>query len=244
MMMTTRKALLTRPISESLKLQQKLELIGINSEISPALEIKKNSFEINASTLESYQAIIISSKYTARYLKNIPDNIPIYSIGGATTQSLEEQNLTVSATAEENSPSLYKLLKINSTATTKFIHIGGENISDNFQKYILNSDLNVDHVSVYQAVAQKALSPKAINALKNNAISTVFLFSPRSGEIFESLCEREALTDRLKTITALCLASTVVKSLGKNKWQAIEIANHANTASMIEKYTDLIKSQE
>lgn len=242
--MTAQKVLLTRPSGESLKLQQELDLIGINSDISPALEIEETPFQFHHDELQNYDGILITSKYSATYLPIFSENIPIFSIGRETTKSLEDNGLKVSFTADHSSKFLYELLKKQLPQAKRFIHFGGKHISENFKKHIINSDLDIEHKSVYIAKEQSSLTKDAASSLKNNQISTVFLFSPRSAEIFEKLCEQAGLSDRLKTITALCLAPTVVKSLNNMKWKAIIHAKQPNAASMIETYTGLIKSQE
>ncbi len=237
--------LLTRPERESLKIKDKLNKLGINSEISPTLKILAKIPQNTPQPLERYDIILITSKYTADHIQpHLTSTIPIYTIGQETTKALEEKGIKVTLTAGGNSQSLYKLIKENYPKSKNLIHFGGEDISANFKKHILESAFHVDHVSLYKAHPCTTLTDTAIILLKSHNISHVLHFSPRSAEIFETLCDQHGLTDRLSTITALCLAPTVVKSLDNNKWKKVDVARHANTSSMIEKLMDMTKSQE
>ncbi len=245
--MTQNVVLITRPEEDSRDLQYQLSALNIPSAVAPLLSIQPARHDFEWHTLKNYSGVIITSKHTTMYLnpKLREEDIPVFVIGRETLKSLMYRGFHVFAAASGDSVSLHGVLhdylaNQNKPEACRFVHFGGMHISTNFQKNILESDLNVDHVSLYEAAATRELSKENILYLQQDKVHTVLFFSSRSAVIFEQLCEKYDLTQRLRHIQALCLAPSVVKSLDETKWKRIAASAEPNTAAIIASLKDII----
>lgn len=248
--MTQDIVLITRPEPDSRDLQHQLSANNIASAIAPTMSIQPAKQFYNWNNLDQYDGVLITSKHTGIYLdqKLKESKLPIFTIGEETLKSLMFRDFKVEETANGNSLSLKKILdeyidKKGNLREYHFIHFGGVHVSTAFKQHILDSDLKVTHIPLYEAVAIRDFSSETINSLREQKIGLVVFFSSRSAVIFEGLCEKYALTDTLKHIRALCLAPSVVKSLDEAKWKNIITAAEPNSAAMMKSLKETM-SQE
>ncbi len=61
----------------------------------------------------------------------------------------------------------------------------------------------------------------------------VLFFSPRTAESFASLCARDGLSERCRTLTAFCLSPAVAEAAAL-PWRAVRIAARPDQESLLE----------
>jgi uroporphyrinogen-III synthase len=226
--------LLTRPIEDSQKIANELKKLGIGSEISPLLEIKKKLNVIPDQ--EKYQAIILTSKHAVLGLidTNIKKSMPIYCVGDATSSFVVNLGFLNVVSASGDAGDLTRLTIKNLTPSEgPILYLCGQHANSNINDKLELSGFTVVASIVYEAKEIKSLSKTVVKSLKKKEISGVFLYSPRSARILCNVIECLNLQKTSHGLVVYCLSSAVANEVKSLIWKDVLIAQKPNNLEML-----------
>lgn len=219
-----KRVLLTRPYSDSLKLAECLSQQGIESVISPVLEISYPSFEEGA--LESLKKktpdlVILTSRHAVGLLTQFdfkPD-ITLYVVGPSTEKACRAGGFSHIITADQSATSLFDLLKKETLKNKNILYLRGETIALDLKAILAEEGAFVQEVVAYTAKPAVKLTDDAILALRQGTLTDVVFYSLRSAQIFMDLIKKEELESKLLSLSAHAISSQILDFLKSFDWQ-------------------------
>lgn len=92
----------------------------------------------------------------------------------------------------------------------------------------------VQSVTVYSMEACRHFSPEVERMLKAGELDGVILMSPRTAEIYVSLCHRHGARDCAKTLLYLCLSDNVAAKLASLNPHHVRVSGKPNRKALLE----------
>jgi len=204
--------LLTRPHLDSQKLAQKLQTAGHEYLIDPVMDIDFQAPGDVSTCSDQHQALLFTSANGVRaYCKYYaPRTKTVFAVGNATAEAAAEAGFTDIQVAGGNVDKLAELVKTALDPNNgPLLHIAGQHVAGDLKGLLQKAGFDVIKQVLYQAKASEKLSHETTNALKNQQIDIIPLYSPRTARLFMELIQQENLQKTLANITALCLSSAV-----------------------------------
>ena len=206
--------LVTRPAASGHILCQKLTALGYDVMHEPMLAIKP--VVSVPPDFTSFAALLITS---ANALAMLPDvarreaqQLPCLCVGDATAAAARAAGFTEVHSAKGAGADLAQLVQRHFPQShAHFLHICGAETDSTVQTLLHAAHYQVTSWVVYQAIPQTAFSPTLSEALAQNFIKVVLLFSPRSAHIFVTLAHQAKLD--LRTLWAISLSPAVAAAL-------------------------------
>lgn len=218
--------LITRPIQESRVTARQIEASGFGTFIEPLLSIKHLNVKIPP--LDDYAALIFTSVQAVRALGN--QNIPVYTVGDKTARRARQAGYKNVISAGGNADDLIDLLKQeNMPKDSKLLYLSGYDIA----KEINVDNLIVTRLPLYQAEQVDAFSAELLSLLHQHKLRYVLFYSVRTALCFNDLVKKHECTPALKSIKALCISDSVVKSLKDLPWKDVQCAKSPNNDALI-----------
>jgi uroporphyrinogen-III synthase len=161
---------------------------------------------------------------------------PVFAVGDNSAQAALSAGFTNVISAQGDVRDLADvMIKLSEkTPLISPIYVRAEDISYDFKEILREKGINMREIIGYRAVEVEKLSIKLLHALDNNEIKAVMFFSARGAECFSSLIQQYGRVTRLKSAKALCIASSVVKSVSVLPFETIQIANRTDRHGMME----------
>jgi uroporphyrinogen-III synthase len=213
------RVLLTRPLRESLQLAHILSLCGHEGIVSPVLEIVPVAWGLPAAEIDA--VVLTSQNAVPETHLDILKNIPCFCIGDATATAARAAGLTVASQAGGDRCALVAEIAAANPAQVLFL-------SGHQERADLIAELAAAHITatkriVYRAVPLPEFSPEASQALQQNAIDWVVLYSPRSARLFCGLLAQVPMAGAPEFQLA-CLSEAVAGA-----WRAVPGASGASS---------------
>jgi uroporphyrinogen-III synthase len=210
------RLLVTRPEPEASAFADELRALGHEPVLQPLLEFHALDFDL--APLRAAEALIVTSASSLRALKergalkDIVDK-PLFCVGVQTAKrALSAGFLTVLEIAETGEELAGKIAA-RWPKGGRILHIMGEHMAFDIAGALASQGFSVDSVVVYSMEACVEFSPSAGAMLKAGEIDGVILMSPRTAEIYVSLCHRYGNPNCAKTPSYFCLSGNVAAKL-------------------------------
>jgi uroporphyrinogen-III synthase len=228
------KVLLTRPRQDSKRIAVELRKLNISSIISPVLCILLNPIEKQKH--HHHQAVLLSSKHSIAGLSSlkIRKSLPIYCVGDATSYAVSDEGFSNVYSASGDINDLTSLVRKSLISTDgSILYLSGLRNKGEVIDDLECLGFEIENRVVYEAKAVQSLNELAIKALAKNEIQGVFLYSPRSAEIFVKMIEKLGFQKIAMNLKVYCLSSAVADSVKELKWNKVLIARRPNNLEML-----------
>lgn len=203
--------LITRPISDALRLQQRIE----ESTKAPTLLEPMIEVSIEPKTevldLKKYNSLIFTSRNSVSYLRqyNCSEFLTkrCFAIGDSTKEELESMGFQDVFSAQSD---IEKLIE----AVLEFggqdpLYLRGDMISRDLKKDIFCYEL-----LCYKVAPTEKLSQNLIDSMQSGDIKVAVFFSENTAKVFLSLCKKYGVAKFLKNITILTVSYKLKNYMG------------------------------
>lgn len=231
------RLLVTRPEPEARAFADELRALGHDAILQPLLEFHALQFDLEP--LRSAQAIIVTSGNSLRALQEtcgVKDivSIPLYCVGEETAKrarSLGFQNLVAIADTAE---ALAGKIISSARKDEPLVHITGEHQAFDLADALAREGFCVQSVRVYSMEACGEFSASVDAMLKAGEIDGVILMSPRTADIYVSLCHRHGNLNCAKTLSYFCLSGNVAAKLASFEPDRVLVSRKPNKEALLD----------
>ena len=136
--------------------------------------------------------------------------------------------------ADGDANALEELLNSQNLSLDDITHLSGQHIHEP----ILLNGKEISRATVYEAQKATYLPEKVQECLLSDKIGSVLFFSSRTAEAFVETVVSAGLQETLRSIKALCLSDSMVKSLQILPWKEINVAKEPNRRALFDLLTN------
>lgn len=217
--------LVTRPAERAGPLAARIEALGWEPLIAPALRIEPTGAALPA--LDRFDALVFTSVAGVRAFEttNKLREQPAYAVGDATAAAARAIGFTQVVSADGDVAALNALLA--ASPARRLLHVAGEAVAGE----IAVAGREVERVGLYRTVAERSLSAAARTALYARTVAAACFLSPRSAVAFISLVD----PDLFAPVRALVLSQPVADAVASVRWARIEIAARPTLDALLER---------
>ena len=228
---------LTRPVADSEFLSHALAVQGMNTILSPVMEI----YSIDAALPNmTPDAVVLTSRHAAHALKELNDtSIPIFCVGSATAEAARQMGHTHIITGDGDVLSLVPQILTAAPEHSNILYLSGDDVRIDLPTLLKAKQRHVERIIAYKAESAQSLTPELLTALKQKHITSVSFFSPRSASVAIALLKQHGMEKYASFIRAYCLSLAVAEAAAMLPWQSIDVCQSPTAISM----QDLIVSQ-
>ena len=122
----------------------------------------------------------------------------------------------------------------------RLVHVAGRVSTGDLAVRLRAAGFEAERVSLYEAVAARALSQPTRQALEARTLAGVALFSPRTARLFAKLACESGLDSTARTLTAFCLSQAVAEAATALSWQRIRVAAAPRQDSFVASVTSAL----
>jgi uroporphyrinogen-III synthase len=188
-----------------------------------------------APQLEGVQALVMTSANAAPALSAPAGQLPLFAVGAATAMAAKRAGCSRVVAAAGSGADLARLIAQRCRPEHgAILHLSGEHVRPGLAEGLAAAGFALRRQVVYRAVAARALSPAAIEALVQRQVDAVLLFSPRTAQTFVELIARHGLRDHLATSAAICLSAAVAQPCRELVWRAVYLAARPEPGALLE----------
>ncbi|MDX1580817.1 MAG: uroporphyrinogen-III synthase [Alphaproteobacteria bacterium] len=228
------RLLITRPEEDAAPLAQQLEAAGHQCLIEPLLII--DFPEPPVLGLDQVQAVLLTSANGARALAKATKRyeLLILAVGEATAAAAREAGFSNIGTAAGDVEALIQLVQIMLPQGAPLLHVAGSVTRGRLAERLRELGYDARREVLYEARAVEALSGRAFQAIKQQSLDGVLLFSPRTAKLFVRLLETHGLLQAIRGVQAYCLSRAVAEELAGLPFSACHIAEAPTQQALIE----------
>jgi uroporphyrinogen-III synthase len=210
------RLLVTRPEPDASAQAEELRQLGHEPILQSLLEFR--SLDFDPAPLASCDAIILTSGNSLRALREKAviesiDRIPLFCVGRETARRARGTGFQSVAATADTAEELASIIVAAAVKGTKFVHVTGEHQAFDLEGALKREGLSICTLSVYSMGAREAFEPHLVGIMQSGGLDGVILMSPRTAEVFVSLCRRHDLLDQAKILRYFCLAQSVAEKL-------------------------------
>lgn len=229
------RILITRPREDAEGVAKILRDLGHEPVIAPLLEIKYLSRP--PLNLDHVQALAMTSANGVRAfaLRSDERQIPVFSIGDATTRAARAAGFEDVWTADGDVGGLGALLggSLKAGAGT-VLHAAGTALAGDLAGIIEASGLKYRREILYEARKAARLGDKVEEQISAGQINAALIYSPRTGAAFVQLLEVAGLAKSTPSMTVYCLSPAVTDAVSNLSWAAVKTAPAPTQAALID----------
>ena len=231
------RLLVTRPEPGASILAEELRELGHEPILQPLLEFRALNFD--AAKLRAAQALIITSGNCLRALEEMclfphATDVPLYCVGEGTAgraQAMGFKNLLATADTAEQ---LTAKIIASGSRNAALVHLTGEHQAFDLAEALSREGFRIKTVRVYSMEACREFAPAIEAMLKSGGVDGVILMSPRTAEIYVSLCHRHGIADCAKSPLYFCLSKNVAAKLASLKPDRVRVPADPNRKALLE----------
>jgi len=217
------RLLVTRPEPDAGAQAQEIRDLGHEAVLQPLLEFQALDFDPSA--LDGADGLIVTSRNALRALgrkfgPNAAARCPVFCVGRETERLLREAGFGTADAVAETAEDLAGKIVQTVGKGTRLIHATGEHQAFDLPQALGREGILVSVLPVYTMKARGALDAPVVEEIERGAIHGALLMSPRTAEIFVSLCKQHGILGRARLLAYFCLAKSVA-----NRLKALDPAN-------------------
>lgn len=224
------RLLITRPRDDAEPFAAALAARGVETMIEPMLEIVP--LPGPALTRRDHQAILFTSVNGVRALVRrnqggLGDfvDLPAYAVGDATARAARDAGFRQVESAAGDAIALAALVIARlGPDNGPLLHIAGSHVAGELGARLQAAGFIVRRQVLYEARKARALSSATIDALRQDIVTAVTFFSPRTAAAFVTLAQDAGVASCLSRLAALCLSRAVATAASGAAWRAVIVA--------------------
>lgn len=231
------KLLVTRPQPQGDALVRRLRALGHEAVAAPLLEI---DFLPEPPDLERIGALLFTSANgVAAFSRSLEVSgavarLPVLAVGAATAEAARGAGFLSVESAEGDAGDLLALAEARAQGLSGgLLHVSGADLAFDLAGALTAAGVAAKRHVAYRARPVERLPETVRTALTNGDLDGMLFFSPRTADSFASLCARDGLSERCRTLTAFCL-SPAVAAAAALPWRAVRIAAQPDQESLLE----------
>jgi uroporphyrinogen-III synthase len=224
----------TRPQPDADQLAAALATRGHDAIVEPMMTIE---YQPGAKvSTDGAQAVLITSANGARALAVASPvrDIPIFCVGAASAAQAASDGFSNISNAQGDTSDLARLVASECQADGgHLIHIAGSVVAGDLSERLTASGFTVDREVLYESKTRDALSSPTKQAIADDLVLAVTLFSPRTAETFMGLIEKAELKGACSSLDLLCLSQAVADAMSGLPCRMIRVADRPTTEAML-----------
>ena len=227
------RLLVTRPLPQGDALAQRLRAAGHEALLCPLLSVEWLEAEL---PLRGIAALLFTSANGLTAFARLSEErgLPVFTVGDATARAAREVGFTQVQSAKGKAQDLAELIQARGRPEDgPLLHVSGEEQAFDLCGALASAGFEAQRVVLYRTLAVEQLPGDVRTALDSGTLDGILFLSPRTAASFVSLCERQGLGERCRTLTAYCLSEAVAKAAGPLPWGTVRIAERPTQASLL-----------
>lgn len=228
------RLLVTRPQEAAMAIAAALSARGHSPVIAPVMEIRIREGE--ALGLDGVQAILATSANGVRALTHhtAHRDLPVYAVGPQTAEAAHEAGFHSVHSADGDASALAEKVAAElDPAGGALFHAAGAETAGRLRENLKAKGFTVESAVLYEAVPMKKLPDIAENALRENLLDGVLLFSPRTAKIFAGLVNDAGLAEKCAPLHAFCISAATAAALGSLEFARMAVAGNPNQEALL-----------
>ncbi len=231
------RLLVTRPEPDAEALAEELRNFGHEPVLAPLLEF--HALDFDPAAFETADALIFTSRNALRGLSEQLDagriaGCPVFCVGGETERALRRAGFQTVAGLAETAEQLATKIAAAAAKGARLVHVTGEHQAFDLAQSLTREGLFIRTLRVYAMDARSAFDSALIEEFKAGAIGGAILMSPRTAEIFVSLCGQYDLFECARPLDYFCLARSVANRLKPLDPVHVHVAPRPDRAALLE----------
>ncbi len=231
------RLLVTRPEPDASTFAEELRGLGHEPVLQPLIEFRVLDFDF--APLRAAEVLMITSGNSLRALQErgiVADILgkPLYCVGEQTAKRALaagfETVLEVADTGEE----LARKIIASGRRDAPLVHVMGEHMAFDIVGALRREGFTVHSVTAYSMDACDQLKPAVVAMLRASEIDGVILMSPRTAEIYVSLCHRHSIDVYAKSPLYFCISENVAVKLASLKPSHVRVPTKPNRKALLE----------
>jgi uroporphyrinogen-III synthase len=230
------RLLVTRPEPDASAQAQEIRNLGHEAVLQPLLEFEALDFDPGA--LEAADGLIVTSRNALRALAGRFDpkaiaRCPVFCVGRETERLLRDAGFETVGAVAETAEELAGRIAETVGKGTRLVHATGEHQAFDLVQALARDGISVSTLAVYTMKARAALDGPVVEEIERGAISGAILMSPRTAEIFVSLCKQHGIWGRARLLDYYCLAKSVANRLKALDPASVLVASRPDRAALL-----------
>jgi len=226
---------LTRPRADSERLAAELAPAGIDTVISPVLEIVIEPPE--GFDPAGHQAVLLTSRNGAEALaeSTVLRTLRILAVGDATAERARQLGFAEVESADGDADALIALAVDRlAPADGPVMHARGRETRGNVSPRLSEHGFDIESVVLYRAEPVAELEAAMQRALTDGRLDGVLAFSPRSMGRFADLVAAAGLAESLRPVVLYAMSAAVAEAAARLPWGKVVIAAAPTQEALLE----------
>ncbi|MGB8366185.1 MAG: uroporphyrinogen-III synthase [Rhizomicrobium sp.] len=228
------RVLVTRPRGDAQETAAILRARGHEAVIAPLLDIRDRAGAEIA--LDGVQAILVTSANGIRALakRALRRDVKVLAVGAQSNRAARDAGFTDVEHAAGDAAALAALAAAQlAPGDGVLLHAAGAETRGALAATLAAKGFTLRTEVLYEAVPVEALPVRAADALAENRLDAVLLYSPRTARIFATLLARAGLRDSCRAVTALCISQATADALAPVAFRAVRVASHPDQDALL-----------
>lgn len=226
-----RPVLITRPEPGASETAARVAAIGLHPIVAPVLAIAVVTARLPAP--DRIAAILLTSRNAVPAFGPAWHGHAVFTVGQATARQAQAAGFRVIRSADGDAGDLARLVvATQSPAAGILLLASGRGQGRPLAAALREAGFKVLHRIVYAAAPVAALSPAAVDALKQGSLTSMF-FSTETARHFVWLLQEAGLADTVRDSEAVAISRRVGVALGALPWRRIRVAVRPNQDEML-----------
>ncbi len=228
------RLLVTRPQDDAQALAALLRARGHVPIVAPIMDVRVH--EGPSFTLEGVQAVLATSANGVRALASRTErrNIALYAVGPQTAEAAKSAGFKPVLSAEGDSSALVEFVAGHADPNKgTLLHAAGPETAGRLRQALQARGFTVETVVLYDAVPLNALPDNAKEALAQDTLDGVLLFSPRSAKTFATLVGEAKLEAHCAKLAVYCISAATAASVAPLSFARVSVAGVPNQQAML-----------
>jgi uroporphyrinogen-III synthase len=235
------RLLVTRPGSQADVFAGELRALGHEPIIDALLTCRPLDFD--SAALLTADELAVTSVNALRALERSGSlsralQIPLHCVGLETARQAQGLGFVSVASVSETAEALAGQLISTLDRNAKVVHVAGEHRAYDLAGALSREGLCCCTLTVYSMEASEQFDSKTRELLKSGRLDGVILMSPRTAEVFLTLCRRSQLTDQARKLFFFCISQSVAEKLQSLYPISVGVAERPNRQALL----DLVSS--
>jgi len=231
------RLLVTRPEQDAAPFTDELRALGHEPVLQPLIELRALDFD--AAELENTDALIITSGNSLRALDHAGAiarlaRFPVYCVGDATARRARHSGLQKPVAVEDTGERLAATIVASATPGTRFVHVAGEHLAFDIVGELTRHGMPSRSLAVYAMEAVESFKPEVAEMIERGTLDGVTLLSPRTAEIYVSLCHTHGLAEYAKKLRYFCLSEGVAQRLSSLSADHVYVSERPNRKALLD----------
>ncbi|MBE1236722.1 uroporphyrinogen-III synthase [Phaeovibrio sulfidiphilus] len=239
------RALITRPRDDAERVAAPLRQRGVEIVLDPLLSIRFHrpssrfpwQSDPLAEDVKKAQALIFTSLNGVRAFSSINKerSKPVYTVGDTTANLALEMGFKDVKSANGDVNSLAALIRKEADPQDgPLLHASGEKVAGDLPGALAPGGYTIIRHPLYEALGATSFLKGTIDEFHAGTIDLVFLFSPRTAEVFARLVRSSDMAAAMQKVVVYALSPAVARALGDIAFRAVRVSAEPTQDSLLE----------